>query len=54
MLTALEEMDFESFIDPLRDTLEAYRTIAKAKKAVSRLTNADSEAMEQEPNQATN
>lgn len=48
VLAALEEIDFENFVGPLRETLEAYRTAAKAKKTDSRAagTNAENETIE--------
>lgn len=33
MFTALEEIEFESFIQPLRESLESFRKISKDKKA---------------------
>lgn len=36
-------MDFESFIEPLRENLETYRAAVKAKKADAKTTNTESE-----------
>lgn len=33
MFTALEEIEFENFIQPLRESLESFRQISKDKKA---------------------
>lgn len=44
MFSALEEIEFESFIQPLRDSLELFRTAAKEKKASK--TNGNKSATE--------
>lgn len=48
VLTALEEMEFDSFIEPLRETLESHRTMAKAKKTDNNksVSNDDPELVE--------
>lgn len=49
VLHALEEIDFENFIEPLRESLEAYRSAVKAKKAEtapSAATNSENTASE--------
>lgn len=33
VFSALEEIEFENFIEPLRDALEAFRKVAKEKKS---------------------
>lgn len=38
VLTALDEIDFENFVEPLRETLEKFRAMVKAKKAEGKST----------------
>lgn len=47
VLTALDEIDFENFVGPLRETLDKYRTIVKSKKAEIKSSNNN----ETEPNE---
>lgn len=48
VFSALEEIDFENFIEPLREHLETYRATIRAKKSEAKIINTESESMESE------
>ncbi|NP_001279492.1 DNA polymerase epsilon subunit 3 isoform X1 [Callorhinchus milii] len=52
VLAAMEEMEFERFITPLKDALEAFKRDQKGKKEASELRKRDKKSENEEPDKS--